>query len=167
MLTLHYSSASGYPSNGDNNAYMDYTTLTTMTSDRLSESKSPLAHVIHSMDGNGTSGEAPYGYYENLDASGHGSGYGHSPLAYSQGAGKPANFDYALQSAAQPDSYNSSTAELIAPMPHQISVTIGPGTTQQRTLPVIYDPMQAPKGEYSSTCMRFRGCTCQIQIVRE
>lgn len=145
MLTLHYGTANGYPANGDASTYLDYTTLTNMSSERINESKSPLAHVIHSLDGtgNGTSGEPPYGYYEGLDV--NGPSYGHSPVpGYSQTQpGKSPHFDYTLQG----DGYTSSSPEMTQSLPHQISVTIGPGTSQQRTLPVIYDPMQTPKGK--------------------
>lgn len=166
MLTLHYNTTNGYPSNGaenGNGTYLDYTTLTNMSTERLNESKSPL--VGHSMEGGSSSGadSATYAYFENLDSSSGGGGvnYGHSPLAaYSQMAGtvaKSPNYEYSIQSASQvaptADAYSTSAdgalGSLLPPMHQQISVTIGPGTSQQRTLPVIYDQMQMSKSRFN------------------
>lgn len=164
MLTLHYNSGNGYPSNGGESGsattYLDYTTLTNMSTDRLNESKSPL--VGHSMEGGTSSGaDSAYGYFENLDSSSGGGvnyGHGHSPLAaYSQVTGtvaKSPNYEYSIQSGTQvtptTDAYSTSAdvplGSLLPPLHHQISVTIGPGTSQQRTLPVIYDQMPMSKG---------------------
>lgn len=166
MLTLHYGSPSGYPSSGDNNTYLDYATLSNMstTSDRLSECKSPMAQVVNSSNHHSLTDPSAYGYYDSsLDVNaGSGASYGggQPSLDYNQQSGSKSpranHYEYALQgSNQQPDHCYSpaATSEQLPPLVpaqphlHQITVTIGPGTTQQRTLPVIYEPMQAPKGE--------------------
>ncbi len=180
MLTLHYNSSNGYPSNGSDNGggsnYLDYTTLTNMSTDRLNESsKSPLVGGHSIVEGAGSAGSsagdagAAYGYFESLENGTGASGYGHSPVGpYSQaGTSKSPSYEYSMGSAvsqtasAVADGYSTAAEHVtlggqhsLLPPPlhhYQISVTIGPGTSQQRTLPVIYDQMQISKGKFGKT----------------
>lgn len=192
MLTLHsaYGSANGYPSgNGETNGgnYLDYTTLTNMTADRMVDSKSPLAN-LHSTNGNGTSPSGTtngYGYYENAGAGPSTTNNTNSTANYYHAkASNSTGYEYGIQGNNQSDSYspaaNNGNEQLPSMMSihahhhnqhhhhqqqqhhhqqqhqhhshqqhqhhHQMTVTIGPGTTHQRTLPVIYDAIQTPKG---------------------
>ena len=174
MLALHYGSPNEYSTNVDpTSGYLDYTTLTNMTSDRLNESKSPMvqvnsmathsASIPNTTDQNSQLNDQTFVYYDSMDINNVNTGYNNTnnsndqPLAngYQMTNKSPNHYDYTLQSGSnqQTNDYNTSnTNEQLPPLvsyshTNQITVTIGSGTTQQRTVPVIYDMMQMSKGK--------------------